>query len=79
MGAVIVAEGDFQAARRVNRSLTAGVEKRALEAMARRAPRWVTSDQLTVLGLAAQVGAGACYALARWDRRVLLAGIVCLA
>ena len=34
------------------------LEKRALEWMAARAPRWVTSDQLTVLGLSAQVGAG---------------------
>lgn len=66
-------------ARRVNRSLTAAAEKRLLETLARRAPRWITSDQLTLLGLAAQVGAGACYALARWDRRVLLLGIVCLA
>lgn len=79
MGTVVAGTTEFVAAGRVNRSLTAGVEKRVLEAMARRAPQWVTSDQLTVLGLVAQVGAGACYALARWDRRVLLAGIVCLA
>lgn len=69
----------FASAARVNRSLTAAAEKRVLEALARRAPAWVTSDQLTALGLAAQVAAGACYALARWDRRVLLAGVVCLA
>jgi phosphatidylglycerophosphate synthase len=65
--------------RRVNRSLTASLEKRALHWMAERAPRWVTSDQLTVLGLSAQIGAGLCYALARYDRRVLLLGILCLA
>jgi archaetidylinositol phosphate synthase len=58
--------------KRVNRSLTASVEKRALEWMAARAPRWVTSDRLTALGLAAQIAAGACYALARWDRLWLL-------
>jgi len=32
----------FETARRVNRSLTAGAEKRALTWMAERAPRWVT-------------------------------------
>jgi archaetidylinositol phosphate synthase len=70
-------EGRFAAAR-VNGSLTAGVEKRLLVWMAERAPRWVTSDELTALGLSAQVGAGVCYALARWDRRALLVGIVCI-
>jgi phosphatidylglycerophosphate synthase len=69
----------FAAARRVNRSLTAAAEKRTLEWMAERAPRWVTSDGLTALGLAAQIGAGACYALARWDRVLLVGVCVCLA
>ena len=66
----------FAAAARVNQSLTAGAEKRLLVWMAERAPRWVTSDGLTALGLSAQVGAGFCYALARWDRRALALGIV---
>jgi archaetidylinositol phosphate synthase len=70
---------EFHTARRINRALTARMEKRALEWMAAHAPRWVGSDQLTLLGLAAQVGAGLCYALARYDRRALLAGIACLA
>lgn len=69
----------FQSARRVNSSLTAASEKRALIWMAERAPNWVTSDGLTLLGFAAQISAGACYALARFDRRALLLGIVCLA
>jgi archaetidylinositol phosphate synthase len=69
----------FRTARRMNHSLTAAVEKRALVWMAERAPKWVTSDGLTALGLAAQIAAGACYALARYDRRALLLGIVCLA
>jgi phosphatidylglycerophosphate synthase len=69
----------FAPARRVNQSLTAALEKRVLVWMAARAPRWVTSDRLTLLGLAAQIGAGLCYALARHDRRFLIAGIVCLA
>jgi len=71
-------EAEFKNARRVNLALTAAMEKRVLEWMARHAPRWVTSDRLTMLGLTAQIGAGACYALAGYDRRVLLLAIVCL-
>jgi phosphatidylglycerophosphate synthase len=69
----------YHAAQRVNRSLTAHVEKRALLWMAERAPRWISSDKLTVLGLTAQIGAGVCYALARFDERWLLAVVLCLA
>jgi phosphatidylglycerophosphate synthase len=63
----------------VNEALTSAVEKRALVWMAERAPGWVTSDGLTLLGLGAQVAAGVCYALARWDRRALLLVMVCIA
>jgi phosphatidylglycerophosphate synthase len=55
------------------------MEKRALNWMAERAPQWVNSDGLTLLGLGAQIAAGICYALTRWDRRALLLAIVCLA
>jgi archaetidylinositol phosphate synthase len=82
MGAPILAaksEVAFDNARRVNQALTARMEKRALQWMAERAPGWVSSDQLTVLGLSAQIGAGICFALTRYDRRFLLAVIVCLA
>jgi archaetidylinositol phosphate synthase len=72
-------EAVFSTARRVNQSLTASIEKRALQWMAERAPTWLTSDQLTILGLSAQVGAGLCYALSRYDRRALLLVIVCVA
>ena len=68
----------FAPARRVNHALTASMEKRALQWMAERAPKWLTSDQLTVLGLGAQIGAGAFYALARFNRYALLGVIVCL-
>lgn len=68
----------FESARRVNEALTARLEKRALQWMAERAPKWVSSDQLTVLGLGAQIGAGVCFAVSRYDRRFLLAVIVCL-
>jgi len=69
----------FAPARRVNQALTARMEKRALQWMAERAPDWLTSDQLTLLGLAAQIAAGLCYALARFDRYALLGVVVCLA
>jgi phosphatidylglycerophosphate synthase len=66
-------------ARRVNQALTAPLEKRALQWMAHRAPQWLTSDQLTLLGLIAQIGAGACYALSRYDRTALLGAAACIA
>jgi archaetidylinositol phosphate synthase len=68
----------FTPARRVNQSLTASLEKRDLEWMAHRAPRWLTSDQLTALGLAAQIAAGAAYVLARETRYALLLVNLCL-
>lgn len=68
----------FTPACRVNQSLTASLEKRALQWMAKHAPAWLSSDQLTILGLCAQVGAGICYALARYERRALLLVIVFL-
>lgn len=69
----------FQSAARINRALTAQLEKRVLEWMANRAPRWLTSDQLTALGFIAQLAAGVAYALARFNPYALLAVILCLA
>ena len=68
----------FAPARRVNQALTASLEKRALQWMARHAPRWLTSDQLTLLGLIAQIGAGAAYALSHYNRYALLLVNLCL-
>jgi phosphatidylglycerophosphate synthase len=69
----------FQPAQRINQSLTASLEKRGLEWMAQRAPHWLTSDQLTALGLAAQIGAGLSYALSRYNHYALLLVIACIA
>jgi phosphatidylglycerophosphate synthase len=69
----------FTSARRVNQSLTASIEKRALVWMAVHAPVWLTSDQLTLLGLGAQIAAGVFYVLSRWNRRALLLVILCIA
>jgi len=68
----------FAASRRINQALTASLEKRALLWMAERAPDWLSSDQLTVMGLAAQIGAGVFYALSRYNRHALLLVIVCI-
>jgi hypothetical protein len=62
----------FRPARRINQALTASIEKRALQWMAERAPKWLSSDQLTALGLSAQIGASICYAAARFNRYALL-------
>jgi len=64
---------------RIQQSWTAASEERALIWLASRTPSWIGPDHLTGLGLAAQIGAGAAYAGARWNKYALLAGIACLA
>jgi archaetidylinositol phosphate synthase len=64
---------------RVQESWVATAEKRALLWLAERTPARIGPDHLTVLGLFAQIGAGACYALAAYNRYALLGVIVCLA
>lgn len=78
MSTAISGASTFATARRVNRSLTAAAEKRALTWMAERAPTWLTSDQLTMLGLLAQFAAGAFYALAGFNKYALLGVIACI-
>ncbi|HMJ22520.1 MAG TPA: CDP-alcohol phosphatidyltransferase family protein [Terriglobales bacterium] len=69
----------FENARRIHNGLTSNPEKRMLIWMAKRTPRWIDADHLTMLGFLAQVMAGASYALARWHRYWLLAVIGFLA
>src|SRR5579863_2963256 len=64
---------------RVQESWVAGAEKRALLWLAAHTPDRIGPDHLTILGLVAQIGAGASYALAAWNRYALLAVIGCLA
>jgi archaetidylinositol phosphate synthase len=78
MGTATAGSSGFAAARRVNSSLTAAVEKRALTWMAQRAPKWLTSDQLTALGLGAQIGAGGFYVLSGFNKYWLLGVISCI-
>jgi archaetidylinositol phosphate synthase len=68
----------FRNAKRVHTSVLADIEKRALVWIAEHTPAWINSDHLTILGFTAQIGTGVCYALARFHRDWLLAGIVCL-
>ncbi|MGA3091458.1 MAG: CDP-alcohol phosphatidyltransferase family protein [Terriglobales bacterium] len=69
----------FRETVRVHGSFLAAAERRALVWMAERMPAWVNSDQLTVLGFAAQMATGVCYALAALDRRWLIAAVFSLA
>ena len=64
--ATLAGNAEFRNAQRLQTSLTAAVERKALKYLAERLPRWVNSDHLTLLGLAAMIAAGACYAAARW-------------
>ena len=65
--------------RRVQESWLALPEKRALIWLAERTPERIGPDHLTILGLAAQLGAGLCYALSSLNRYALLGVIACLA
>ena len=68
----------FRPATRIHGSFLAAAEKRALVWMAERMPACVSPDHMTLLGFAAQIATGVCYALAVHDRRMLLAAVVCL-
>jgi archaetidylinositol phosphate synthase len=69
----------FAPAERIQQSLVAGTEKRALVWLAHRVPSRINSDHLTLLGFVSQCLVGMCYALARLNPNMLLAGIVFLA
>jgi len=65
--------------KRVQESMTAAAERKALIWMAERTPTCINSDHLTVLGLLAQVAAGGFYAMSRRNPYFLLTVIACLA
>jgi archaetidylinositol phosphate synthase len=69
----------FRSAQRIQTSILAPAEKRFLQWLAARLPRWFSSDGLTLLGLLSMLGAGASYWLARTNRVALLFVIACLA
>jgi archaetidylinositol phosphate synthase len=69
----------FENATRIHNGVTSNPEKRVLIWTAERTPRWISSDQLTLLGFGGQLMAGVSYALAAWNRYWLLAVIFFLA
>lgn len=69
---------EFHHAARVHQALTAGIEKRLLHGIALRTPAFVSSDQLTALGLLAQCVAGLCYAVSGAHRLALLGASVAI-
>jgi archaetidylinositol phosphate synthase len=74
-----MADKRFQEATREQVSFLAPLEKRCLIWLARRMPAWINPDHLTVLGLAAMLGAGLSYWYASISRAGLLLAILCLA
>jgi hypothetical protein len=60
---------------RVHTSVLADAEKRLLVRIARKMPRFVTSDHLTALGAASLVGVGACFWGGARDPAVLLLSV----
>lgn len=64
---------DFRNATRIQESITAPVERKILAWFAARTPESISPDYLTALGFAAQILAGACYALSRWNKYFLIA------
>jgi archaetidylinositol phosphate synthase len=69
----------FRHATRIQQSVSAAYEKRALIWMAERTPAWINSDHLTILGFAAQLLTGFAYAMSGHSRAWLIAGIAFLA
>jgi archaetidylinositol phosphate synthase len=61
----------FVSAPRIHTALTADIERRILRWMAERTPAGIGPDHLTALGFLAQLLAGAAYALASHDGRML--------
>jgi archaetidylinositol phosphate synthase len=77
--ALQTARDGYRPEKRIHQSLTAGIEKKALVWMATRAPRWVNSDHLTLLGLVSMIAAGMAYWASRFDARFLWLASLCIA
>ncbi len=69
----------FRDADRIQTSLLAVAEKRALVWMAERLPEWINSDHLTLVGFLSMILAGLSYWLASRTRVGLVCAVVCLA
>src|SRR5262249_30694317 len=69
----------FKPAARHQESLLAPLEKKALIGMARRLPRWVHPDHLTLLGFMGMILAGVCYFCSRSYPLALVGAVIGLA
>ena len=69
---------NFREAKRIQQSFLANLEKRTLIWLAARAPAWINSDHLTLLGLLSMVGAGAAYWWSSANRLGLVLVVLCL-
>jgi phosphatidylglycerophosphate synthase len=69
----------FREAARIQRSLLAKLERRALTWLARRTPSWINSDHLTALALLSMLAAGLAYWWTLWNRWGLMIVVICLA
>lgn len=69
----------FKNAKRIQQSLLAPLERRALAWLASHTPHSINSDHLTLLGFLSTFGVGACYAASRWNKSALFIGIALLA
>lgn len=72
-------QAEFRNAERRQTSILAPLERICLSWLAQKMPSWVKPDHLTILGFAAMLAAGACYALAKWWPAALLLVNLCLA
>jgi len=79
MATVTAESKPFRSATRVLSSVLSPLEKRTLLFLAPRLPAWVNSDHLTGLGLAAMLGAGLSFWIARAWAGGLLFVPICLA
>ena len=71
--------GEFKSAVRQQTSFLAPLERKCLNWLANRLPKWVKPDHLTLLGFFAMLLASVCYAQARWWPLAFLIVNVCLA
>src|SRR5215467_11583448 len=69
---------EFSPATRQQESLLAPIEKKVLTSFARRMPKWVNSDHLTLLGFWGMVMAGGCYYSAKWNPLFLFGAVLFL-
>jgi archaetidylinositol phosphate synthase len=70
-GAMRSKKQGFKDAQREVAGWSAPLERRALAWLAARTPRWINSDHLSLLGLAAALLAGFAYLFCRWDPAML--------